>query len=256
MSKNFISNVSMQYQYFDIQLEHPKWKGKKVLDFGGNVGNILTDPECEIEEANYWCLDVSKKAIEIGQMKYPEASFNFYNCYNLSFNPAGIEDLPIPDLGEKFDFILAYSIFTHIHKNEMIDKIHQLIKFLNKGGTLIFTFLDAHYNGAHHYPGFQDITNLEKRIRRLNNGNLLPELLTKGQGAQTMSLVNGQKLLLSDEEIEHLPQEKGDTLFTYVSPEFLLSTFNCSIKMPPGDPYHETYPAEMQHACIIKNVGV
>ena len=163
MAKNFISNVSLQYQYFDIQLGHPDWDNKKVLDFGGNVGNMLTDPNCKIKKENYWCLDVSRKAIEIGQKKYQSASFNFYDCYNLSFNPTGVADLPIPDLGVKFDYILAYSIFTHIVEEEMRDKVNQLLSFLSEKGILIFTFLEAEYNGSEHYPGFQDIQNIEKK---------------------------------------------------------------------------------------------
>lgn len=251
MSKNFISNVSMQYQYFDIQLDHPNWKDLNVLDFGGNVGNILTDPDCEIKHENYWCLDVSKKAIEVGQKRYPKASFHFYNCYNLSFNPSGIQGLPIPELGVKFDVILAYSIFTHIHKKETIEKIDQLRGFLSKTGVLIFTFLDANYNGSHHFDGFQNISNLEKRIRNLNNGNLDHGLIQKSKGAQYMSLINGNSLYVESEDVHQLPQESGDTLFTYLSPDFLTATYDCRIKLPPRETYDEFYSGEMQHACII-----
>ncbi|MDF1695918.1 MAG: class I SAM-dependent methyltransferase [Saprospiraceae bacterium] len=255
MSRNFISNVSIQYEYFDIQLDHPDWTGKKVLDFGGNNGNILSDPNCNISEGNYHCIDVSKEAILIGQNKYPKATFKFYDCFNPSFNPIGILDLPIPDLGVRYDYIFAYSIFTHILKDETIKKVNQLIHYLAPGGTLIFTFLKADYNGGKEYHGYEDITNLEKRIRKLNNGFLDQELFLNGQGNSYMALFDGKDLYTQDNY--HLcPEESNvDTLFTYYSPEFLKSQFECVIKNPPSAPYDEFYPAELQHSCIIKNKG-
>jgi hypothetical protein len=253
MAKNFISNVSMQYQYFDIQLGHPNWNSKKVLDFGGNIGNILTDPNCMINEENYYCLDVSKKAIDSGQQKYPSACFKFYDCYNLSFNPIGVVDLPIPDLGVKFDYILAYSIFTHILEEEMVDKVNQLLSFLSESGILIFTFLDAKYNGSVHYPGFENIQNIEKRLRRLNNGSINEDLVQKSRGVQSMALVNGTILYTGNENVVELARKEGDTLFTYFTPEYLKSIFDCEIVNPPSENYSKTYPGELQHSCIIKN---
>ncbi len=252
MTQNFISNVSIQFEYFDIQLNHPNWEGKKVLDFGGNIGNILLDPNCNIKEENYWCLDVSKSAIQEGQKRYPNATFSFYDSYNLSFNPSGILELPIPDLGGRFDFILAYSIFTHMGEREIMEKINQLTDLLDKDGVLIFTFLVADYNGSVYYPGFQNITNFEKRLIRLNDGKLDLGLVEKSKNVQSMVLVNGKDLYTKREQYFGQPQMAGDTLFTYFAPEYLKSILDCEIKNPPSSPYYELYPAEMQHACIIK----
>ena len=44
-----ISQKYGQFQYFDIQLGHPVWRGKYVIDFGGNAGNILKDPASTID---------------------------------------------------------------------------------------------------------------------------------------------------------------------------------------------------------------
>ena len=252
MSQNFISNALMQFQYFDLQLDHPDWKGKKVLDFGGNVGNILTDHNCGIEQKNYYCIDVSQKAILEGQKRYPKAKFIFYDDYNLSFNPTGIPDLEIPDIGVRFDYILAYSIFTHMNVDEVHNKIDQLIQLLDADGTLIFTFLDADYNGADHFNGYQDITNLEKRIRRLNDGSLDQKLIEYSKDAHSMILVNGKYLYNNGTPYKHKPRADGDTIFTFFSPEYLTSKYECKLKNPPSEPYHQEYPAEMQHACIIK----
>lgn len=252
MSQNFISNVSIQYEYFDIQLGHPVWEGKKVLDFGGNVGNILLDSNCRIEEENYWCLDVSQSAIEEGQKRYPDAHFNFYNAYNYSFNPGGVVNLEIPEMGVRFDYILAYSIFSHIDVDEMVDKVEQLKKLLVAGGTLIFTFLVADYNASQYFSGFKSITNFEKRLHRFNGNGFSSDLLDSAQGSDRIVLINDKDVYIDGEGYEHEHRDEGDTFFTYYTPKYIQSLFNCEILNPPSEPYYVGYPAELQHACIIR----
>jgi hypothetical protein len=137
-----ISLVSGQFYYFDHQLDQPDWTGKRVLDFGGNVGNILFDPGCRIEPANYWSIDVVKEAIELGRERHPDAHFIFYDRYNHAFNPSGIPGLPIPDPGVRFDFILGHSIFTHVSKAETLEYADQLLGFLAEDGKAAFSFID------------------------------------------------------------------------------------------------------------------
>ncbi len=252
MTQNFISNVSIQFEYFDIQLDHPDWMDKKVMDFGGNVGNILSDPECKIKESNYWCLDVSRDVIEKGQNRYPLAHFEFYDSYNFSYNPSGIVNLEIPDVGERFDYILAYSIFTHMDIPEVISKVNQLKAFLADDGVLIFTFLAPDYNASHYYSDFQNITNLEKRLMRLNDGVLDSGLIDRSRGAEKIILINNKDLYINDETYFHSHRKEGDTFFSFFAPEYLKALFNCKIKLPPSQPYDNYYPAEMQHSCILK----
>ena len=73
----------------------------------------------------------------------PWLHFNRYNC---SFNPEGIDGLPIPDMGINFGMILAYSVFTHTTRDEMKELVEQLQARLAPGGTLAFTFIDPHFN--------------------------------------------------------------------------------------------------------------
>jgi hypothetical protein len=40
----FISQKHDHFTYFSMQVGEPDWSKKDVLDFGGNVGNILRDP--------------------------------------------------------------------------------------------------------------------------------------------------------------------------------------------------------------------
>jgi SAM-dependent methyltransferase len=139
----FISaNTSHRFTYFDHQLAGPEWTGRKVLDFGGNVGNLLLEPNCRIEPNDYWCMDVSRDAIAEGERRHPKAHFVFYDCYNYEYNPTGTIGLRVPDPGVKFDFIVAYSVFTHNNKTELLNLVDQLMPLLAEDGRLAFTFED------------------------------------------------------------------------------------------------------------------
>lgn len=138
----WISSRTGQFAYFDRQLGHPDWAGRRVLDFGGNVGNILLDPNCRIEPDKYWSIDVSRDAITEGRRRHPKANFVFYDRYNFEYNPTGTPGLPIPDLGVRFDFIVGWSVFTHMSKAEALELADQLLGFLAEGGRAAFSFLD------------------------------------------------------------------------------------------------------------------
>ena len=63
----FFSAKTDQFTYFSEQVGERLWQGKNVLDFGGNIGNILRDPNSTIDEERYWCLDVVQESIERGR---------------------------------------------------------------------------------------------------------------------------------------------------------------------------------------------
>src|SRR5882724_7708011 len=107
-----VSTRETQFTYFNQVLGAPVWKGRKVLDFGGNVGGFLVSAGARVHHDHYWCLDLNQTVIEQGLRKFPGAHFHHYNRYSSQYNPNGIRNLPLPDLGLKFDIILAFSVFT------------------------------------------------------------------------------------------------------------------------------------------------
>src|SRR5882672_7465539 len=121
-----ISQRQTQFSYFDRLLERPAWRGRRVLDFGGNVGGFLVGAGNNVDHDDYWCVDVSRSALEVGRRRFPRAHFVYYDRYSSYFNPNGISNIHVPDLGLKFDIILAFSVFTHTHKKEMLDLVEQL----------------------------------------------------------------------------------------------------------------------------------
>ena len=142
---SFITDNFGQFAYFDAQFARPDWRGKRVLDFGGNTGNILKDPRSTINPNLYWCVDVSRDAVAQGRRDHPEAHFTFYDLYSYEFNPTGTQGLELPDVGGAFDYVLLLSVFTHMSHREMLWFLPRLLALLKPRGTLAFTILDPNY---------------------------------------------------------------------------------------------------------------
>ena len=224
---------STQFAYFDEQLGHPDWSGKLVLDFGGNKGNLLRDPACVIRHENYYCLDVIAEAIDEGRRSFPHAHWFHYDRYNRSFNPQGVRDLRVPDLGLQFDFILAYSVFTHTTLEEMKELVAQLEALLAPGGALAFTFIDPHYKN-----------NLQWRLEK-NHGFDAKRLLARANDADWCSLVNGTELYVNSNGPWNVDSDACATYNVYYTDSFLRRQFPRADVRPPVN-------GEMQHCALLR----
>ena len=232
---------STQFAYFNEQLDHPDWRNKSVFDFGGNRGNLLRDPSCAIRQQDYYCLDVIRDAIEEGRETFPDAHWIHYDRYNRSFNPEGVVDLPIPDLGVRFDFGLAYSVFTHTTLEEMKELVGQLEAFLAPGGTLAFTFIDPHWRP---WPGAFEGNNLRWRLEQTQAPDI-DRLLEEGRDADWCSLVNGTELYVNSNGPWAISPETCATYNVFYSETFMQDQFpNARIRRPTN--------GEMQHCAIIR----
>jgi len=242
---SYVSNRLGQFRYFDQQLGKPAWSGKRVLDLGGNRGNLLIDSNAAIDQDNYWCIDVYRDAISKGKETLPKAHWIFYNRYNIQYNPVGIKDMKLPDTGEEFDFILAYSVFTHTSKAEMIDLVTQLRSLLTEGGSLAFTFLDPQWNAfdGDPYPG----SNMKWRLQV--NKSEHPEIdvdpmLAKAKGAKWVTLIDDE--LYVDDERQPESSLTGQRAYIVLcDPEHMKTIFPEAEILPPVAP-------ERQHCCIIR----
>lgn len=240
----FITNNLGQYSYFNRQLGRPRWRGKKVLDFGGNIGNMITHPASGIEHDNYWCIDISKEAINQGRKNHPNAHFIFYNRYNFEYNPGGIEGLEVPDAGDDFDYIFALSVFTHTSRAEMIELTSHLRTLLAEGGRFAFTFIDPHYA-----PDDSDVCNLKYYLGQrppAPSHAAVNELVNKARGSQWCTLANGALQVESEwRRNGHAGGPRGH--MTFYTAEYLRTLFPGGEILPPTKPY------ERQHCCIIRN---
>ena len=225
-----------RFTYFNHQLDYPNWRGKFVLDFGGNEGNILLDYNCTISPEKYYCLDVLKEALDQGRKRFPMAHWVHYNRYNCSFNPEGVRDLSIPEMGVKFHVILAYSVFTHTTREEMHTLVNELKGHLRPGGTLAFTFFDPHWSG-----------NLRRRLQRTNqaNGNV-DRLVAQSRGAEWCTVVNGSELYVNSNGTWSNETKTCLTYDVYHTVKFMRREFPRAIFRPPLE-------GHMQQCCLIRN---
>jgi hypothetical protein len=236
-------------------LSGPDWSQAKVLDFGGNRGATLASGR--IKESNYWCLDVSRDAIERGKQEFPQAHWIFYNRYNFHFNPDGIEGLKIPIEAQKFDIILAYSVFTHTSKAEMIELTGALRGLLAENGKLAFTFIDQHYQLPENYSdllrGKPTQTNLRLRLEKIKLQNLavpVEEVLWQAANSEWCTVVNDGDIYVNHENIGAYSVESKKLYDTFYSPELIARIFPEAVILPPPRDY-DTGGSEMQHCCVL-----
>lgn len=263
MAGTYISSRSLQFQYFDAQLGHPDWTGKRVLDFGGNAGNILLDEKNRIDPANYWSIDISRDAIAVGASRHPQAHFHLYDGYNYEFNRTGTVGLPIPDLGIRYDVILAFSVFTHTSKAEMLELVDQLSGMLSENGTLAFTFLDPTWVGERNNVGTPDTmvplppgaSNLHWGLRRRADVN--PEIdvdallaQAAAQPRQTWTtLVDNRDLIFDpdyDSAVAGDEVERARHIYlTFCTADYMQRLYPQAQILPPA-------PREWQHCAILR----
>ena len=233
---NLISTRLMQFSYFDQLLRCPVWKGRKVLDFGGNIGTFLVGAGNNVDHDDYWCLDLNPAVVEQGRRTYPRAHFVHYNRYSPQYNPNGVRHMPIPDCGVKFDIILAFSVFTHTDGSEMLELVGSLRSMLVSEGVLAFTFRDPHYDRSLSDP-------------TLPSGSaLLSDKFVKP--ARWCVVIDDKLYVEPGDELCHQtrvgrPLESYSSFFTV---DYMASLFPEATVHPPVSP-------EWQHCCILKKTG-
>ena len=234
---SFITKNDGQFPYFNLQLGEPKWQGKKVLDFGGNIGNVLHHPDSTIEHENYWCIDVSRDAIDAGTKAAPKAHFVFYDRYNPEYNPLGKKALPLPISEAAFDFILALSVFTHTSESEMIDFVYQLRRLLNSGGRLAFTFLDPHYT-----PADSQVSNLKYYCEQRLATPALFDRADQFQDLRSCTIADG-KLKINDSPA--ISDTHETEYLVFYTTQYLRTIFPDTEILDPVAPFAR------QHCCIF-----
>jgi SAM-dependent methyltransferase len=240
-SWNLISTRMTQFSYFDQLLGKPTWKGSKILDFGGNVGTFLAGAGDNVNHEDYWCIDLNRAVIEQGRRTYPRAHFVHYNRYNSQYNPQGVRHQRIPDCGVKFDIILAFSVFTHTDRREMLELVASLRRMLAPDGVLAFTFLDPNYDRS-----LSDSTQSRGSTVRRNLGSYGEDETVAR--ARWYVLIEDTLYVEPKDELCHQTR-LGRPLESYVSfftADYMASLFPEAEVLPPASP-------EWQHCCILRN---
>jgi hypothetical protein len=242
----FISKKTGQFTYFSMQLGDSDWSRKNVLDFGGNIGNMLRDPNSTIDERRYWCLDVNSDAIDAGRASHPNAHWHFYNRNCFFFNPVGIPRLKVPRISQKFDFIVAYSVFTNMPRSDMLEIVPDLQRMLHPAGVVAFTFIDPHYRSwPDDYHGDNLLWRLERERSLHPDVELDIERLTRSaRDARWFILVNGTDLYIECDDLPFYRADQQRTCHVFYTEEYMKTLFPDARVLPPVN-------GEMQHCCII-----
>jgi hypothetical protein len=240
-----------QFAYFSLQVGCNMWRGKKVLDFGGNIGNLLRDPRSTVDAENYWCLDVDREALEHGKASYPKSHWIFYDRYCFFFNPSGRQNLRLPELGQLFDYIVAYSVFTNTTQTDMLELVKQLEARLARNGALAFTFIDPqHFSWPGRYYGNNFLWRLEREKElAAERGETLDidaaDLMTRAGHAEWLMLVNSRDLYVETEEIRRYEAAQQRTCHAFYTAPYMRRLFPHAVILPPVN-------NEMQHCCVIR----
>jgi SAM-dependent methyltransferase len=240
-SWNLVSTRRTLFPYFNQQLDYPNWQGRKILDFGGNVGSFLASAGDNVNHEDYWCIDLNPAVIAHGRLTYPRAHFVHFNRYSPQYNPHGVRHFPIPDCGVKFDIIIAFSVFTHVDLHEMTVLVGALRRMLAPRGVLAFTFFDPKYDRSLSDP----------RLRR--GSTVLRNIGPRGQSemvkrARWFVIIENRLYvepgtIVSNQTRQAAPLESYTSFF---NAEFVQSLFAGAIVKPPVQ-------SEWQHCCIVRN---
>ncbi len=244
----FVSTRFGQFTYFSTQIGDTNWRGKNILDFGGNVGNILRDPNSTIDPERYWCLDVDKESVEEGRASFPRSHWLFYDRYSFFFNPTGTPSLPLPDMEVAFTYIVAYSVFTNTSETDLLELVDELKGRLAPGGALAFTFIDPYYTtwgAANGRNNLQWRLDLETERQHISAAQA-KEVDEQAQSAKWFILVNGGDLYVETENVRPYRSEDQRTFHVFHTADYMKTLFPNATIFPPVN-------NEMQHCCIIRN---
>lgn len=237
---NLVSTRRTQFPYFDELLGHPVWKGRKILDFGGNVGTFLASAGDNVNHEDYWCIDINRAVVEQGRLTYPRAHFVHFNRYSPQYNPYGKRNQPIPDCGVKFDIILAFSVFTHVDKKEMVETVGALRRMLARDGVLAFTFFDPRYDRSLSDPriprGSTAIRNLGSRGR-----------LEMVKRARWFIVIDDTLYVEPDDALHHQTRvgKPHESFCSFFTADLMKSLFT-------GTTIRDPVCRELQHCCILR----
>ena len=220
----FTSTRFGQFTYFSTQLGDTNWRGKNILDFGGNVGNILRDPNSTIDPERYWCLDVDKESVEQGKASFPRSHWLFYDRYSFFFNPNRHASLPLPEMDETFTYIVAFSVFTNTSETDMLELVEELkAKLSPRRRARVHFYRSLLHDVGRSEPAetiLQWRLDLETERRHISAAQA-KDVDERAQGAKWFILVNGGDLYIETENVRPYRSEEQRTFHVFHTTDYM-----------------------------------
>jgi len=139
--------VGDEFVKYFINLGHLN-KTDTVLDIGCGIGRMAIPLTKHLNnKGELYGFDIDKRGIKWCHKnltkKYPNFHFEYVDLYNKYYNKKGkikAENFKFPYENNKFDFIFATSVFTHMLPNEVEQYLKEIKRVLKKGGKAFLTF--------------------------------------------------------------------------------------------------------------------
>ena len=125
--------------------------GMDLLDFGCGNGRLAYALSKELDLKSYVGIDIIQEFLTYAENKCP-------NNYKFILN----NSLSIPLIDFQFDFVVGFSIFTHLFQAEIMIYSKEIFNLLKPGGKFLYSFLEL----DHHWNIFELTYNLHKEHSR------------------------------------------------------------------------------------------
>ena len=205
---------SERLSFFDTVLGQTDWENSKILDIGGNRGNLLEDLQQRKigKEENYYSLDVDQGALDFGKSNYPNANWIHTDAYNPMYNKTGNLSQMFPFADNTFDITVAYSVYSHTTHENFIQDLSEIKRVTKPGGKIGITFVDTDSinffitKRRQDYPGkfVINIKDIEESLRKRNeyiyyvDNDLLIDEINNPDGITHLVTVYNQDWLLKE----------------------------------------------------------
>lgn len=126
--------------------------GMALLDLGCGSGRLASALSRRVQ-IEYLGLDIIPELLNYARSQCPP-DYRFLLNRHLS--------LPVKD--EYFDFVSAFSLFTHLLHEETFIYLTEVLRVLKPGGVVVFSFLE--FGAPNHWPSFATTVASAKENRR------------------------------------------------------------------------------------------
>lgn len=159
-------------QLLEVLPEGYDLKGKSILDYGGNRGNLLEDAILEklIDPKDYTSMDVDSQGLVYLRNNFPNTNIIHYDRYNPAYRAHGQKMIPFPQDDNTYDIVYSYSVNTHSSWQDFVFDVKELARVCKPGGLIYTSSMDKDvmktmhnkrlddYGSAVDYDIFDDVT--------------------------------------------------------------------------------------------------
>jgi hypothetical protein len=150
----------------------------------------------------------------------------------------------------KFDIIIAFSVFTHVHPVEMVELVYHLRSMLTPRGVLAFTFTDPSYDRSLTDPSLRPGTGVQHELRQ--NKDKIPalqieEIVKRANRSKWCLLIDAMVYVEPGDEFSHQERQgrPEESYCSYFKPDWIQAVFPDAQVLPPVSP-------KWQHCCILR----